>query len=77
VINKNGKAVPSLPVTLGDRANIKRIVIEKAEVVVQFLTQGPDDALCCPTQAVTRRFAYAHGMLVRVGDDLSPPLTGQ
>jgi hypothetical protein len=41
---------------LGDRVQINSLVIEEGEIVVDMVTQGPDDPMCCPTQEVVKRY---------------------
>lgn len=52
IISKNGKIYQLKPTLLGDRIDIKSIKIISNALVVNMITQGPDDAACCPTQKV-------------------------
>ena len=57
---------------LGDREPVDRIRIEGGEVSLDLLEHGPGDAMCCPTQPVTRRYRLVDGGLVPApssGDD--------
>jgi len=40
--------------SLGDRVMVNSLVIENDEIVLDMLTHGPDDPMCCPTQPVVK-----------------------
>jgi heat shock protein HslJ len=48
---------------LGDRVKVHSLAIEDNEIVVDLTTHGPDDAMCCPTLQVLRRFALKDDQL--------------
>ncbi len=50
---------------LGDRVQINSLAIEKNEIVVDMITQGPDDPMCCPTQQVVQTYALEGESLVQ------------
>lgn len=56
---------PTSPLLLGDRVQIKSLVIDGAGVVVEMVTQGPDDPLCCGTLNVRQVFGLEDGQLVQ------------
>jgi len=43
-------------VLLGDRVKVRAVAIEGIVVTVDLLAHAPEDALCCPTAEVRRRF---------------------
>ncbi len=43
-------------VLLGDRVKVHSVGIKDNEISVSMTVHGPGDAMCCPTQEVTRRF---------------------
>jgi heat shock protein HslJ len=45
---------------------IEALAFEGAEIVVDMVTHGPDDPMCCPTQRVRLRYALQEGVLVEV-----------
>ena len=57
-------------IQLGDRIQIKNLQIEDGEIVVEMLTQGPNDPLCCSTQNVSNRYAVENGELVLIGSEV-------
>ena len=52
--------------TLGDRVVINSLAIENNQVVVDMITQGPDDPMCCPTQPVVVAYELQGSELVEV-----------
>ena len=63
VLNHNGQAVPTPPVTLGDRVKIHALNIEGGTVVVAMTTHAADDPMCCPTVEATKTFKLVDGRL--------------
>ena len=56
VVNQDGELVDIANTDLGDRVQINSLDIEDGQIVVEMVTQGPDDPMCCPTQEVTKRY---------------------
>ena len=49
---------------LGDRVGIKGLTItDGGLIVVDMVTQGPTDPMCCPTMPLTRIYAYSYNQL--------------
>ncbi|MGB9765816.1 MAG: hypothetical protein ACPLZD_10760 [Candidatus Saccharicenans sp.] len=48
---------------LGDRVEIKKIRINQEKVIIDLLTQGPDDPSCCPSKKVNLVFQFRNGQL--------------
>jgi heat shock protein HslJ len=70
IVGKQGETLTNLANTLlGDRVQIKSLRIEDGEISVDFLTQGPDDPMCCPTQYVVNHYALQNGELVQTGTE--------
>jgi hypothetical protein len=57
VLNLDGEPAPVDTVFLGDRVQIEDLWIEGGRVLLDVITHGPEDPMCCPTQ--TARLAYA------------------
>jgi hypothetical protein len=71
VVHKQDETLTNLSLLLlGDRVDIKSLLIENGEIVVDMLTQGPQDAMCCPTQYVSNRYFLENGELVLVRSDV-------
>lgn len=63
VLNDKGTPKPSSPELLGDRIKLKALAIQGSEIVIDFLTQGPKDAMPNPTVPVTRKYKPQDGKL--------------
>ena len=49
MVNEAGSPINAATTLLGDRVQIKSMVIDNGQILVEIVTQGPDDPLCCPT----------------------------
>ncbi|GEM_PF-1413101 len=54
MLNQDGQPVHAAAIPLGDRVQIKVLAIQHGAIIVDMLTHGPKDALCCPTMAVVQ-----------------------
>jgi hypothetical protein len=71
VVHKQDEALTNLArIQLGDRIQIKSLLIENGEIVVDMVTQGPEDAMCCPTQYLSNRYILESGELVLLRSDV-------
>jgi hypothetical protein len=68
MLNKNGVPKQAAMTQLGDRTQIKSLAVRDGQVVVDLLTHGPNDPMCCPSQLVTRTYAVAEQALKVVGN---------
>jgi hypothetical protein len=57
-------------IQLGDRIQIKSLLIENGEIVVDMVIQGPKDAMCCPTQYVSNHYILDSGELLLMRSDV-------
>ena len=64
LVNRNGRWQNTDVVPLGDRVKIRSLRVENEAVVVPMTAHGPGDAMCCPTQPVTRRFGVQDDRLL-------------
>ncbi|MCB0111076.1 MAG: hypothetical protein KDE53_34380, partial [Caldilineaceae bacterium] len=69
VTDEAGMLANVASILLGDRVDINDVAIVDEQIVVALLTQGPDDAQCCPTLAVEDIFALEDGILVLVEEE--------
>jgi hypothetical protein len=51
---------------LGDRVKVERVAIDDNLILVDLITHGPNDPLCCPTQAVVQAYALEGTQLLLV-----------
>ena len=66
MINRDGKLFNVATHFLGDRWQVQSMVITDGEIVLDAVTHGPDDPMCCPTQEVTKRYQLQDDQLVEI-----------
>jgi len=54
-------------VFLGDRVKIRSVALQGNELLIEMVTHGPGEPMCCPTRQVRRAFAIDTGRLIPVG----------
>jgi heat shock protein HslJ len=70
VVEQDGALVNVAATFLGDRVQIRSLALDGGEMVVDMVTQGPDDPFCCPTQRVVQRYALQADQLVQVSEEI-------
>jgi len=70
VVNQDGKPVNVASTHLGDRVKINSFSIENGEIVVDMITHGPKDPMCCPTQQVVQKYALRGDELVQTSSEV-------
>ena len=70
VVEQDGKPVNVATTQLGDRAQINSVTIQDNQIVVDMVTHGPDDAMCCPTQQVVNTYELQGDQLVEVSSEV-------
>jgi heat shock protein HslJ len=65
VMEQDGQPVNVATTSLGDRAQINSVAVENNEIVVDMVTHGPDDPMCCPSQQVVQTYALEGDQLVQ------------
>lgn len=68
-LNQAGQPVEAGTVQIGDRIQIKSAAIENGQITLEIVTQGPDDAQCCPSLKVRKTYALQAGHLAEVGSE--------
>jgi hypothetical protein len=48
-------------VALGDRVRVRAMTLDDHTAELHLTEHGPDDAMCCPTEQVVRRFRVTPG----------------
>jgi heat shock protein HslJ len=73
----SGQPVNLATTFLGDRVIIHDLGFENDKMVVELTRQGPEDAMCCPTQRVREAYAYQDGELDKISSEemAGPSLT--
>ncbi len=70
VRNEGGEPVHVATYSLGDRARIESLAIEGGQIVLEMITHGPDDPLCCPTQRARNVYALEGDALIEVSSEV-------
>jgi len=65
VVEQDGAPVNVAITMLGDRVQIKAVSVVGNEIIVEMVTHGPDDPMCCPTQDVVQTYALEGQELVK------------
>jgi heat shock protein HslJ len=71
VIDVNGSPVNIATTLLGDRVQVNAMAFDNNAIVVDLLTAGPNDPLCCPSQQETR--VYSVGLIQQESSEGSAP----
>jgi membrane-bound inhibitor of C-type lysozyme/heat shock protein HslJ len=66
-LNQDGQPVDAGTILLGDRTQIQSAAIEDGQIVINMVTQGPEDAMCCPTLKLRTSYSVQDGALAEVG----------
>jgi putative lipoprotein len=64
VINEKGSPQHVASQRLGDRVRVKSLSVRSGEIIVQMMTHGPMDPMCCPTLQVTQNYILQEDKLV-------------
>ncbi len=70
VLDQNGTPVQAGYDSFGDRQGIKGLRIENGRVVLDYLTQGLKDPLCCPSEHRLRSYLLDGGVLRLASEQL-------
>lgn len=70
VLNRNGSPQNMATQLLGDRVQVNSMSIEDGEIVVDMITHGPDDPMCCPTQQVVQTYELRDNELVQTSEEV-------
>lgn len=66
-VNKNGQMAQSgYPISLGDRVKVEKITIKNKNIILDMITHGKGEPLCCPTTKEIRIFKIESGKLKQV-----------
>ncbi len=76
MIDQNGTPTQAGYIYVGDRIIVKNLQIEGGRMVLDYITTGPDDPSCCPTQHRQRSYVLYNGALRLISEQvLDSPTT--
>jgi len=70
VVEQEGELVNIATALLGDRVKIKSFAIVDEQIVLEMVTHGPDDPMCCPTQIVRRTYTFKDSELIEATSEV-------
>ena len=70
VVVQDGAPVNVATTLLGDRVQINSLAIENDQIVVDMLTAGPNDPMCCPSQQVVQTYELEGALLVLASEEI-------
>lgn len=70
VADQDGQPVNVATTMLGDRVQVNSVAFQDGQIVVDMITQGPDDPMCCPTQQVLQTYALEGDSLTLVSTEV-------
>lgn len=81
VVEQEGEAVNVATTMIGDRIRVTHLEFEGDEVIVEMITQGEDEPMCCPTEWARVSFGVVNGELLPIsyetlGNVEAPELIG-
>ena len=72
---RDGRAVNTGTIGLGDRVMIRSLGGQEGSIVVEFVAAGPDEPLCCPTRSVRNRYRLRDGNLLLASSEVQGTLS--
>jgi predicted small lipoprotein YifL len=66
VLNDQGTPKHVASAELGDRTKVESVAIESGQIIVELVTHGPDDPMCCPTVEATQKYKLQGDTLVQI-----------
>jgi uncharacterized membrane protein len=72
VAKKDGLLEHLASISLGDRARVTDVSVDDGILVADLIVHGPDDPMCCPTQATRREWRLENGQLTEIASDRAP-----
>jgi hypothetical protein len=74
LLNQEGVAQHVATAQLGDRTQVQRVDIVEGRIVVEMVTHGPDDPMCCPSLSVVDIYELQGESLVQISrvEQVSP-----
>ncbi len=69
VVEREGELVNVATAALGDRVQIGSLSIENGQIIVEMVTHGQDDPMCCPTKQVVQTYDLQGDQLVQTSEN--------
>ena len=70
ILSKNGQAVQTANLFLGDRIQEKQLTIQGGKIALDYLRSGPTDPMCCPSEHALTTYQLSSGQLSVLSDQV-------
>lgn len=70
VVDEGGMPRQAAIQAIGDRTQIESLAIDNGQIVIQAITHGPEDPMCCPTQQVVDIYELQGDQLVQTSSEV-------
>ena len=77
ILNQNETPVQAASSYIGDRQGIKNLVIANSRIILDYITQGPKDPLCCSSEHRLRSYLLVNGKLLLASEQVLGSQTTQ
>jgi hypothetical protein len=64
MVDQGGQPVNVAITNIGDRVKINSIAVDNERIILDLVTQGPSDPMCCPTNHVIQKYELQGDTLV-------------
>ena len=64
VLDQDGSPANVVTIPVGFQAAVEAVEVKEGDILLQLRVLGPNDGLCCPSQAETHRYRLENGKLV-------------
>ena len=76
IVTKNGSSYQNIATkNLGDRVQVRALRLAEGTLILDFITAGPDDAMCCPSLKMRNTYRLVAGQLKQITDKQMGPLS--
>ncbi|MDH3948318.1 MAG: META domain-containing protein [Gammaproteobacteria bacterium] len=76
IVTKNGSSYQNIATkNLGDRVQVRALRLAEGTLILDFITAGPDDAMCCPSLKMRNTYRLVAGQLKQITDKQMGPFS--
>ena len=75
IVSKSGSNYQNIATrNLGDRVQVRALQLAEGTLILDFITAGPDDAMCCPSMKMRTTYRLVENKLHLISDKQMGPL---
>jgi heat shock protein HslJ len=76
IVTKNGSSYQNIATkNLGDRVQVRELRFADGTLILDFITAGPDDAMCCPSLKMRNTYRLVAGQIKQITDKQMGPFS--